>query len=164
MPPTSESARWNPGRFAATLKEILGACGLTPARAADLANISRSQVNRWMHGENQPDYTNVHRLATALEDRYPGLSTLTTDLITHAGYNRPAGQYSEQGPVTPVRGFFVDLSDPNERKLWSLDAHPRVKEAVVAFFRMINTPQGRAAVDGTFDDEEASERDMRRRA
>ena len=164
MPPTSESGRWNPELFAATLKEIIGACSLTPARAADLADISRSQVNRWMRGENQPDYTNVHRLATALEDRYPGLSALTTDLIIYAGYNRPAGQYSEPGPVTPVRGFFVDLSDPNEQKLWSLDAHPQVKEAVVAFFRMINTPAGRAAVHGTFDEEEASDRDMRRRA
>lgn len=162
MPATTGSG-WDPDRFATKLAAIFRACNLTPTTAARLAGISRSQVSRWKHGDHQPDYENIRRLTTALEDRYAGLHDDITELLTYAGYNQPPGQYSPAATATPARGFFVDLADPNEQKLWSLDADRRSKEAVVAFFRMINTPAGRDAIDNTFD-EARSDDDVRRRA
>jgi hypothetical protein len=160
----------DPQRFAAILGEIIRITQLTEDEIGESCGDggrSRSQVNQWRHGNHLPRGVEVLRpLTDKLESGYQGpdrrLGTLPNDLLIAAGYREfIRGSAAE----TPARGFVVDLGDENERILWSLRASRRVKEVMVAFWRMVNTPPGENAVNTTFDEARRDRmEDHRRRA
>ena len=90
---------------------------------------------------------------------------LPTELLIAAGYGNFA-HYGETPAAaeTPACGFVVDLTDENERILFKLKTSRRVKETMVALWRLINTRAGQAAIDETFDEARQDRQEMRRRA
>lgn len=74
-------------RQAAVFKAV-EATGLTRSDIARIAGIHRSQVSRWISGEQRPSYERTMRVAAHLrrEDR----GELAEQLITATGYGVPA--------------------------------------------------------------------------
>lgn len=59
------------------------ATGLSKSDIARIAGTHRSQVSRWVSGDQRPSYDRTMRLAAHLRRRYPDLAE---ELITAAGY------------------------------------------------------------------------------
>jgi len=155
----------NEQRFADLLNEVIDRTHLTEHDIGHITGRSRSQVNQWRHGNHLPKVEALLPLTDLLRTKYQGLGTLPTELLIAAGYRAFATRGQTAAAETPARGFVIDLADENERILWSLRASRRVKEVMVAFWRMVNTPPGENAVNTTFDEARRDRmEDHRRRA
>lgn len=163
----------NPERFAIILNEIIRITRLTEDEIGEVVGRHRSQINQWKLGHHLPRGAEVLIPFTdMLEADYQGpgrrLGTLPRDLLIAAGY----GAFVTRGETpaaaeTPARGFVVDLGDENERILWGLKAPRRVKEVMVAFWRMVKLPAGENAINSTFDEarqDRQNRHETRRRA
>lgn len=73
------------------------ATGLSKSDIGRIAGVHRSQVSRWVSGEQRPSYERTMRLAAHLKARHPGLAE---ELIEAAGYGEPV----EQGPDSTIDG------------------------------------------------------------
>jgi transcriptional regulator with XRE-family HTH domain len=69
--------------------------GLTKSDIARIAGVHRSQVSRWVSGEQRPSYDRAMRLAAYLRQ---GHADLADELVAAAGYDGSA----EQGPDSAV--------------------------------------------------------------
>lgn len=108
--------------------------GLTQTAIAELAAVSRSQVNRWTRAEHQPSYEPVRRLADKLGERGPEMRALGRNLLETAGYASPEPEPPAQHPVDAgvVRSYGIDPDGPqpdeppggfrngDERVIWAL--------------------------------------------
>lgn len=56
-----------PETFAQRLERLLGQAGLSAYRLAQRSGLSRETVSRYLHGEREPTFANVVRIAQALE-------------------------------------------------------------------------------------------------
>ena len=156
-----ESER-NAERFADLLNEIMENAHLTEDDIAAAAGRSRSQVNQWRHGNHLPKVEALLPLTDFLTAEYETLGTLPAELLTAAGYGKFA-RHTEDA-ATPARGFCVDLDDENERLLWKLDDTRRVREAMVALWRLIRAPGAADDLNRRLDEGRQDGRGERRRA
>lgn len=75
---------WIPVQLAETLTAIQDVTGMSQREIARIAGVNRSQVNRWSHGESQPGYDKITRVALAIRQR--GHEALAQQLMTASGY------------------------------------------------------------------------------
>lgn len=147
-------------RFSELLKEAMKRTQLSERDIGAITGRGRAQVNMWKHGGNLPQYPALRLLTDTLREEYPGLGSLPDELLTVAGFGEFI-ERSDETAGTPARGFCVDLDDENERLLWKLEAPRRVRESMVALWRLIRAPGAVDDLDRRLDE---ARQDERRRA
>lgn len=81
-------AGWKPDALRSALAAIQDE-GFTQADLAELADVNRSQVNRWTRGENRPTYDKALLLARRIARKN---QRLADEFMTAAGYGPPGAE------------------------------------------------------------------------
>lgn len=88
--------------------------GLSKSEIARIAGVHRSQVSRWVSGEQQPSYERAMRLAAHLRRDHPELAA---ELVAAAGYGEPEPQPESSIPADVLRVIRKNYDPDQQREI-----------------------------------------------